>query len=176
VWTLELAAAVAYERGLTAQRVSGVTICNTLARMGVPWRRATEWITSPDPGYARQQARRDRLTWCVAQAQARGNREVLLVWAKASWHDSQRVRTWMGQHHRHVKQSGHGVRLISALLPSKSPWLNPIEPTWLHGKRKVLKPDRLLATAGLAQRVCAVYDCPHELHLVTPPTVPKEAA
>src|SRR5919204_3901981 len=61
VWTLELAADAAYEQGLTAQRVSGVTIRNTLARRGVRWRRAKEWITSPDPEYARKKARRDRL-------------------------------------------------------------------------------------------------------------------
>src|SRR3954453_7041440 len=61
VWTLELAADAAYEQGLTAQRVSGVTIRNTMARMGVRWRRAKEWITSPDPEYVRKKARRDRL-------------------------------------------------------------------------------------------------------------------
>ena len=61
VWTLELAAEVAYERGLTAWRVSGETIRTTLARMGVRWRRAKEWITSPDAEYARKTARRDRL-------------------------------------------------------------------------------------------------------------------
>jgi len=49
LWTLALAADVSYERGLTATRVSGATIHNTLARMGVRWRRAKEWITSPDP-------------------------------------------------------------------------------------------------------------------------------
>src|SRR5256885_1987198 len=36
-------------------------ILATLARMGVRWRRAKEWITSPDPEYARKKARRDRL-------------------------------------------------------------------------------------------------------------------
>jgi transposase len=49
VWTLELAADVAHEQGLTARRVSGETMRATLARMGVRWRRAKEWITSPDP-------------------------------------------------------------------------------------------------------------------------------
>src|SRR3989440_8533074 len=67
VWTLELAAEVAYEQGLTTTHVSGVTIRNTLARMGVRWRRAKEWITSPDPEYVRKKARRDRLIR-VAQA------------------------------------------------------------------------------------------------------------
>ncbi len=54
LWTLELAAEVAYEQGLTATRVSDETIRATLARMGVRWRRAKEWITSPDPEYARR--------------------------------------------------------------------------------------------------------------------------
>ena len=61
VWTLELAADVAHERGLTAWRMTGETIRATLARMGVRWRRAKGWITSPDPEYARKKARRDRL-------------------------------------------------------------------------------------------------------------------
>jgi transposase len=56
VWTLELAADVAFERGLTATRVSGETIRATLARMGLSWRRAKRWITSPDPEYARKKA------------------------------------------------------------------------------------------------------------------------
>ena len=54
VWTLELAAEVAYERGLTAWRVSGETVRATLARMGVRWTRAKAWITSPDPEYVQK--------------------------------------------------------------------------------------------------------------------------
>src|SRR2546430_3389693 len=61
VWTLQLAAEVAYEQGLTATRVSGVTIRNTVARMGVRWRRAKEWLTRPAPGDVRKKARGDRL-------------------------------------------------------------------------------------------------------------------
>ena len=57
LWTLELAADVSFERGLTATRVTGETIRATLARLGVKWRRAKEWITSPDPEYARKTAR-----------------------------------------------------------------------------------------------------------------------
>lgn len=52
LWTLELAAAEAFRQGLTAERVSGETIRATLARLGVRWRRAKHWITSPDPAYA----------------------------------------------------------------------------------------------------------------------------
>ena len=56
MWTLELAAAVRVEHGLTAERVSGETIRATLARLGIRWKRAKRWITSPDPEYARKKA------------------------------------------------------------------------------------------------------------------------
>jgi transposase len=52
LWTLEIAAEVAFEKGLTKERVSGETIRATLARLlGVRWQRAKRWITSPDPLY-----------------------------------------------------------------------------------------------------------------------------
>lgn len=54
LWTLEMAAEVSFEEGLTEKRVSGETIRATLARMGVRWLRAKRWITSPDPEYARK--------------------------------------------------------------------------------------------------------------------------
>jgi transposase len=56
LWTLELAAQVSLEQGLTPARVSGETIRATLKRLGVGWKRAKRWITSPDPAYARKQA------------------------------------------------------------------------------------------------------------------------
>lgn len=54
VWTLELAAEVSFEQGLTRERVSDETIRATLQRLGVQWKRAKRWITSPDPAYARK--------------------------------------------------------------------------------------------------------------------------
>ena len=57
VWTLPLAAEVAFALGITDRRVSGETVRATLAAMGVRWRRAKHWITSPDPEYARKKAR-----------------------------------------------------------------------------------------------------------------------
>src|ERR671915_567551 len=53
-WTLELAAEVSFQQGLTPEQVSGETIRATLARLGVRWQRAKAWITSPDPAYARK--------------------------------------------------------------------------------------------------------------------------
>ena len=54
LWTLELAADVSFAEGLTPTRVSGETIRATLQRLGVRWKRAKRWITSPDPAYARK--------------------------------------------------------------------------------------------------------------------------
>jgi hypothetical protein len=271
VWTLALAAEVAYAQHLTAWRVSHETIRSTLARMGVHWLRAKHWISSPDPEYGQKKARRDRLIrlaerhpewllgfedevwfsrlaqpslhvwqddaqrihlveqtaasddsdpkaiacygllarywtathrraeamwlrfvdgrpvsavtidflrWCANQATALGKRAVLLIWDNASWHMSQIVRTWLRAYNRQVKQTGQGVRLLVSFLPVKSPWLNAIEPKWLHSKKRVAEPDRLLPAAELADRVCATFDCPHHAHLLSPapPTKPQTAA
>ena len=54
LWTLELAAEVAFAEGLTVTRVSDETVRATLARLGIRWRRAKHWITSPDPAYAQK--------------------------------------------------------------------------------------------------------------------------
>lgn len=54
IWTLELAAEVAFAEGLTATRVSDETVRATCARLGLRWRRAKHWITSPDPAYAQK--------------------------------------------------------------------------------------------------------------------------
>lgn len=54
VWTLDLAAEVSFEQGLTTKLVSGETIRTVLKRLEVGWQRAKHWITSPDPEYARK--------------------------------------------------------------------------------------------------------------------------
>jgi transposase len=61
VWTLALAAQVCQEVGLTTSRVSIETIRLALKRLGIGWQRAKDWITSPDPGYAKKKKRRDAL-------------------------------------------------------------------------------------------------------------------
>jgi transposase len=54
LWTLPLAAEVAYAEGITPRQVSGEAIRLALRRLGVRWQRAKQWITSPDPAYARK--------------------------------------------------------------------------------------------------------------------------
>ena len=58
VWTLDLAAEVSFAEGITAERVSGETIRQAILRLGVRWKRAKQWITSPDPEYARKKVAR----------------------------------------------------------------------------------------------------------------------
>jgi transposase len=57
LWTLALAAEVALAEGLTARLVSDETIRQALIRLGVGWKRAKTWITSPDPAYLRKTGR-----------------------------------------------------------------------------------------------------------------------
>lgn len=57
LWTLKLVAEVCCAQGLTRALVSDETIREALRRMGVRWRRARDWITSPDPEYARKKRR-----------------------------------------------------------------------------------------------------------------------
>jgi transposase len=54
LWTLDLAAEVSFAQGLTPRLVTGEAIRQTLLRLGISWKRAKHWITSPDPGYARK--------------------------------------------------------------------------------------------------------------------------
>ena len=111
------------------------------------------------------------LGWACAKLQGLGKTALLLVCDNASWHLSHEVRHWIREHNRQVRQAGKGVRLIVSYLPIKSPWLNPIEPRWAHGKRQVVEPDRLLTAHELAERVCAHFGCPHESHLSIPEKV-----
>ena len=53
-WTLGLLARVAHAQGLSARVLSSETIRQALVRLGVGWRRAKRWLTSPDPAYARK--------------------------------------------------------------------------------------------------------------------------
>jgi transposase len=108
------------------------------------------------------------LAWCCDRLRADGKTALLLVWDNASWHISAQVRAWIRAHNRRVKQDGTGVRIVNCPPPTKRPWLNPIEPMWLHGKRRVVEPARLLSAAELINRVCAAFGCPHEPHLAIP--------
>jgi transposase len=56
LWTLALAAEVSFEQGLTPERVSREAVRTALQRLGVGWKRAKHWITSPDPAYVQKKS------------------------------------------------------------------------------------------------------------------------
>ena len=56
LWTLAAVAEVACSKGLTPAQLSLEAIRQALSRMNVSWRRAKNWITSPDPQYARKKS------------------------------------------------------------------------------------------------------------------------
>jgi hypothetical protein len=112
------------------------------------------------------------LSGCSEKLEAAGKRVWVLIWDNASWYISREIRGWIASHNRKVKDSGEGVRIISCLLPKKRPWLNSMEPKWVHGKRKVVEPDGLFTAYELADGPCGVFDCPHREYL----SIPENAA
>ena len=84
------------------------------------------------------------LAWAAERLAAEGIQVLALIW----------------DHNRQVKAAGVGCRLLVCRLPSRSPWLNPIEPRWAHGKRAVVEPERKLTGEELKQRLCRHYRCP----------------
>ena len=100
------------------------------------------------------------LEWVCQQVGEMGKRVMPLIWDNATWHLSKQVRQWIKQHNTQVKQTGIGVRLIVCKLPVKSPWLNAIEPKWIHALRAIVEPERKLTAQELKTRVCDYFDCP----------------
>jgi hypothetical protein len=112
------------------------------------------------------------LAWCCAKLAAAGKTALLLVWDNASWHISRSVAAWIAAHNRQVRTGDAAVRIVPCPLPTKRPWLNPIEPKWVHGKRRILEPARLLPMDELESRVYDALGADHADHL----TIPEKAA
>ena len=106
------------------------------------------------------QVTEDYLAWVCERLQAQGKKALVVVWDNAAWHVSKRVRAWIKVHNRKARAEG-GVRIVACFLPVKSPWLNPIEPKWAHGKKAIVEPERLLAANEVRTRVCDYYRCEH---------------
>jgi len=93
------------------------------------------------------------LKWLSEVLAAQGKSVLLLFWDNASWHVSRQVTDWLKAHNRRVKAQG-GCRLLVCRLPVKSPWLNPIEPKWVHGKKNTVEAKRVLSAEELKHRLC----------------------
>jgi hypothetical protein len=55
-----------------------------------------------------------------------GKRFIILFWDKASWHTSKRTQSWIRAYNQRAKQQGL-TRLIVCKMPTRSPWLMPLE-------------------------------------------------
>jgi hypothetical protein len=106
------------------------------------------------------QVTEDFLAWVCERLRTEGKQALLLIWDNASWHVSKRVRAWIKAHTRQAKRNG-GVRIVACYLPVKSPWLNAIEPKWVHGKKATAEPDRKLTAQEVTDRVHRYYGCEH---------------
>jgi transposase len=90
-------------------------------------------------------------------ARAEGKRVVVMIWDNASWHKSADLREWIRAYNRAAKAADE-PRLLTHRLPVKSPWLNPIEPRWVHAKRGVCQPEGDLTPSELRRRLSAHFD------------------
>lgn len=97
------------------------------------------------------------LEWIIEELAKERKKALFLIWDNASWHTSEKVRQWIKEHNRKAKQRG-GVRIIRCQLPTKSPWLNPIEPHWMHGKKAICEPHGALTKEMIEQRVCEYFN------------------
>jgi hypothetical protein len=113
----------------------------------------------------------DFLAWCCDRLARQGLTALLLIWDNASWHTSQAVRTWVRTQNQRVKANRRGVRIVACRLPVKRPWLNPIEPKWVHGNRAISDPEHMLRADEREARVDAYDGCEREDHLVMPKKV-----
>lgn len=108
------------------------------------------------------------LGWVCERLAAEGKTVFVLVWDNAAWHVSERVAAWVEAHNETVARDG-GCRVVECRLPVEAPWLNRIEPKWVHGKKAVAGPGRKLSADEVRQRVCDYYGCQPGPTLAKPP-------
>jgi hypothetical protein len=103
----------------------------------------------------------EQMWWFVigmlAIARQEGKRVVVMLCDNARWHTSARFRAWVRAYNRAAKVAGE-PRLLVFRLPVKSPWLNPMEPRWVHAKRAICEPDGDLSPSVLRRRLCAHFN------------------
>jgi hypothetical protein len=64
---------------------------------------------------------------------------------------SKQVKTWLREHDQTVLQEAQTgkarVRIIACWLPTKAPGSTVLWPKWVHGKRAIVEPARLLTAS-----------------------------
>jgi len=98
---------------------------------------------------------RAHLEALLSQYQASGQRVLVVIWDNASWHKGKALRRWYHQYNQQAKRAGK-IRLLLVHLPSRSPWLNPIEPVFGQAKRRIVG-RRLIAQPSVLKRKTESY-------------------
>jgi hypothetical protein len=88
----------------------------------------------------------------LAHCTASGLRFVVLFWDKAPWHTSQRTRAWIRAYNQQAKREQR-TRLIVCSLPTRSPWLMPLESIFGWIKHQVLGGRRFPTVAAKSMSV-----------------------
>ena len=91
----------------------------------------------------------------MAHCTQAGLRFVVLIWDKAPWHTSKRTQGWIRAYNRRAKEEGL-TRLIVCQLPTRSPWLMPLEPIFGWTKHQILG-GRLFQTVAQLQAAVESY-------------------
>ena len=100
----------------------------------IPRKQVCIWCVDEQP--------RSETTWSflkrlVDYARRNHRRWLVVIWDNAPFHKSQRLIQWIREHNRAQSDRSDAVRIVPYCLPTRSPWLNPIEPHWLHCKRAI---------------------------------------
>ena len=93
----------------------------------------------------------------LSVARHENKRVLVIIWDNASWHKSKAIQPWIRDYNQLAKVHNE-PRLLVHRLPTQSPWLNPLEPRWLHAKRAVCEPDDDLTPDELCKRICKHFD------------------
>lgn len=99
-------------------------------------------------------------TWQFLQrliAQEPEKRWLMVIWDNASFHKSRWLMQRIREHNRLARKEGR-TRLVPYRLPVGAPWLNPIEPHWLHCKRAVYSVAPPLTSEELRERANEYFD------------------
>jgi hypothetical protein len=85
----------------------------------------------------------DARAWLAARMAEANKKAWRRLWEHASWPRRKIVRKWLTAPTQRVKRAG-GCRWLVCQRPSQRPWRHPMAPRWVHGKRAMMAPTRLL--------------------------------
>ena len=94
---------------------------------------------------------RHQLETLLEHYQSAGKRALIVLWDNASWHTADALRRWSTRYNQTAKREGR-IRLLLVRLPSRSPWLNAIEPVFGQAKRRIVGRRRVPQPGKLKQK------------------------